>query len=72
MFSNEEMKHIIGHFSEKKNGEQIAVDSGFPFPSNIDEIEQQFREFDIDRKYKNREERRKAMKLQKRMNRKRK
>ncbi|MDT2770519.1 hypothetical protein P7H46_06630 [Enterococcus pseudoavium] len=69
MFSNEEMKYIREHFDEDK---KIAADSGFPFASDLDEIEQQFREFDIDRKFQNREERRKALKLQKRMKRKRK
>lgn len=69
LFSNEEMKYIREHFEEDK---KIAVDSGFPFTSNLDGIEQQYRNFEIDRKFENRQERRKALKLQKRMNRKRK
>lgn len=69
MFSNAEMKHIMDNFDESK---KIVVDSGFSSPTDLEGIEQQYRYFEIDRKFKNREERRKALKLQKRMNRKRK
>lgn len=73
MYSNEEMRNIMKHFEDSEcKLNEIAVDSGIPSTSDLEEIEQQCRNFEIDRKFNNREERRKALKLQKRMNRKRK
>lgn len=73
MYSNEEMRNIQKYFSDSEcKLDEIAVDSGIPTTSDLEEIEQQYRNFEIERKFNNRKERRKALKLQKRMKRKRK
>lgn len=73
MYSNEEMRNIQKYFADSEcKLDEIAVDSAIPSPSDLEEIEQQYRNFENERKFINRKERRKALKLQKRMKQKRK